>query len=113
TCLGMMQPFPWPWVESQVDRTSELWQACANQAPAAARIYSPQEQNHREQSYDRALAEVEKELRTRAATAAEQSALQARTTASFGRFSAEALDLPPDAIQMLTEGFLPVGTGLA
>lgn len=39
--------------------------------------------------------------------------MQARTTASFGRFSAEALDLPADAIQMLTEGFLPVGTGLA
>jgi len=108
-----MQPFPWPWVESQVDRTSELWQACASQAPAAARIYSPQEQNEREQSYDRALAEVEKQLRTRAATAAERSELQARTTACFGRFSAEALDLPPDAIQMLTEGFVPVGTGLA
>jgi hypothetical protein len=38
---------------------------------------------------------------------------QARITAAFARFSATALGLEPDAIGLLTQDFLPIGTKLA
>jgi hypothetical protein len=40
-------------------------------------------------------------------------ATQARVTQSFAHFSAQALDLSPEAIDLLTQDFLPAGTQLA
>ena len=77
--------------------------------------YTLAEQTRREQAYDEALDAVESTLkRARGApTAAARRKTQRRVTEQFARFSAVALDLNDDAIQMLTEDFLPVGTRLA
>ena len=71
------------------------------------------EQKQREKAYDKALREVEREAKRKPRTRTERLEAQERITASFGRFSAAALDLPDDAIQLLTGNFLPVGTRLA
>ena len=113
TSCCMQQSFSWPWIEAQAADTIELWHACANCDPAPGPSYSRQEQRRRERSYDQALAQVENELRDKPASAAGRAEAQARITASFSRFSAEALDLAPDATQLLTTGFLPAGTRLA
>jgi hypothetical protein len=109
----MEQSFSWPWVEAQVADTIALWHSCSNRQPQPGPTYSRQDQRRREKAYDRALAEVEQEARAKPATAADRRESQARTTASFGRFSTEALDLEPGATRLLTSDFLPVGTGLA
>lgn len=110
---GMQQSFSWPWVEAQVADTSALWHECSNRQPQPGPAYSRQDQRRREKAYDQALAEIEREARAKPATAAKRCESQARTTASFGRFSAEALNLEPGATTLLTGDFLPVGTGLA
>jgi len=74
-------------------------------------MYTGREQRARESAYDRALSDVQRLARPAArlnATQAEQ-----RILAAFARFAAEALDLGPDAIDLLTHDFLPVGTCLA
>jgi hypothetical protein len=110
----MQQAYSWSWIQSQVLQTIEVWDHSAERTPRAAPQYSPQEQTRREQAYDKALREVDREGKaptppTRAARIAKQD----RMTASFARFSAEALDLKGDAVQLLTGDFLPVGTRLA
>lgn len=109
----MQEPFDWSWVEARVAETMHLWHCCAARAPLPAAAYSPADQRRREQAYDRALAEVEREVRVKPATPADRAAVRARTTESFVRFSAEALDLHPDALDLLTNEFLPIGTRLA
>ncbi len=56
---------------------------------------------------------VEREAKRKPRTRAERLEAQERITASFARFSAAALDLQGDAVELLTEDFLPVGTKLA
>ncbi|MGC2581293.1 MAG: hypothetical protein WA399_04290, partial [Acidobacteriaceae bacterium] len=64
-------------------------------------------------AYDRALDDVEREAkRVRRSRWAREGA-QERIVAAFARFSAEALGLGEDAIGLLTDDFLPVGTQLA
>ena len=68
---------------------------------------SPGEEQHpNENAYDEALREVEEALRQR-------TDAQDRIVASFARFSANALGLDGEATELLTNGFLPVGTSLA
>lgn len=107
--------YSWAWVETRVGETSAVWSACAQPHMPDAPRYSAQEQTRREQAYDEALDAVETTLkRARGApTAAARRKTQQRVTEQFARFSALALDLKDDAIQMLTEDFLPVGTRLA
>ena len=109
----MQESFSWPWVQTQVAETIALWNACAFHAAQPAPAYSRNDQRRREKIYDKALTEVEREARAHPGTPAERAEAQERTTASFARFSAEALDLEPEAVQLLTHGFLPAGTGLA
>ncbi|HEX3569625.1 MAG TPA: hypothetical protein VHU44_02255 [Acidobacteriaceae bacterium] len=109
----MQQSFDWSWVEAQVGDTVALWHSCANRQPRPGRTYNRKDQRRREKAYDQALAEVEREGRTKPVTAADRRESQARTTSSFGRFSAEALDLESGANRLLTDDFLPVATGLA
>jgi hypothetical protein len=109
----MQQSFSWSWVQTQVEETAALWQACADRNPASSRVYSRQDQRQREQAYDRALAEVEKDARTEASSATARAELLARTTQSVSRFSAHALDLPPEGIKLLADDLVPVGTNLA
>ncbi|MGB7134968.1 MAG: hypothetical protein WBD46_06750, partial [Acidobacteriaceae bacterium] len=77
-------------------------------------------QRERERAYDAARDEVEREAK-RARRGAmrewrsgfQRGDAQAKITATFARFAATALDLDEGAIALLTEDFLPVGTGLA
>ena len=107
--------YSWAWVEAQVAETAAAWNDCAGgQAPDAPR-YAPREQRRREHAYDEGLEAVERELkkarRNRGSTSRRE--IQARVTAAFARFSAAALDLDNDAIDLLTHDFLPAGTQLA
>ncbi|MDP9039157.1 MAG: hypothetical protein M3O02_07770 [Acidobacteriota bacterium] len=113
TALSMEQTFRWSWIEAQAADSGELWHGCAAREPRRGVLYSRAEQRVRERAYDRALEEVECEARTKASTAAARRAVQARTTASLARFSTAALDLGAEATGLLTDDFLPVGTGLA
>lgn len=113
--------YSWPWVEAQVARTMEAWRACASGCGPArmpqARRFTQEEQRERERVYDEALAEVEREARrVRRGSVQSRSGregAQQRITEAFAQFAATALDLPADAVALLTDDFLPVGTGLA
>jgi hypothetical protein len=109
----MRETYSWPWIQSQVAQTIEVWNGCAGQPAHGGPRYCPDEQKQREKAYDKALREVEREAKRKPSTRAQRLEVQKRITALFGRFSAVALDLPDDAIQMLTADFLPVGTRLA
>jgi hypothetical protein len=99
-----METYDWAWVETQVDQTVGVWQASAGLTAPPARRYSLTEQRANENAYDEALLEVEEALRLRS---------QDRILAAFARFSANALGLDREATELLTNGFLPIGTSLA
>lgn len=109
---SMRETYSWAWVEGQVAETIAVWGECAEGPQADGPRYSVEEQKRREKAYDEALSAVEREAK-RPRTRAERMEAQARITAAFGRFSAAALDLEGDAVDLLTEEFLPVGTKLA
>ena len=109
----MREAYSWPWVEAQVAETTEAWNSSAARSPLPGPRYTRSDQSTREKAYDEALSEVERQARKTPRTQAERVAMQARTTTSFARFSAAALDLEGDAIQLLTDDFIPVGTKLA
>jgi hypothetical protein len=103
------------WVQQAVGVAIEQWSRAAgawNRSSArSAPTYTTREQRSREEAYDRALRDV----RTIARKSAGRNAAEAESqmVASFARFAAEALDLGPGAIDLLTHGFLPVGMQLA
>ena len=109
----MERLYSWPWVEAQVARTIEVWNSGAGRSALGGVQYSAQEQQQREKAYDEALRAVERELKRTPRSKTERLQTQARITAAFARFSATALGLEPDAIDLLTNDFLPVGTKLA
>jgi len=109
----MKRLYSWSWVEAQAAQTIEVWNAGAERSALGGAQYSAQEQQQREKEYDEALGIVERELKRTPRSNAERMQTQARITAAFARFSATALGLEPDAIDLLTNDFLPVGTKLA
>ena len=110
---SMRQVFSWPWVEEQVAQTIEIWNDSVAPSTLAGRRFSLKEQQEREKAYDEELEEVEREAKKVPRTKAERLAAQHRIIASFARFSATALDLQREAVQFLTDDFLPAGTRLA
>jgi hypothetical protein len=94
-------------IQNAIQKAIQEWSRCAGPWPASGPRYSVREQKQREKAWDRALDDVRRTCRRRAPDA------ESRLTQSFARFAAEALDLGPDAIDLLTHGFLPVGTELA
>jgi hypothetical protein len=109
----MLPFFDWRWVEAQVCRISEEWRQCSFlPLPCAAR-FSSEEQKRRESIYDDARFAVERELRNRVRTAADRAALQQRVAGVFGKFAATALDLPSDAIDLITGDFVALGADFA
>jgi len=108
-----METYDWAWVETQVDRTAEVWHEGAGILAPRARRYSLVEQQANEDAYDEALLEVEGALRPPPVTGEQRTGAQDRIVASFARFSANALGLHGEATALLTTGFLPVGTSLA
>lgn len=109
----MHERYSWSWIEMQVNQTAEVWHSCAGQPAYSSPRYSLQEKRRREKAYDQALQDVEQVARRSARRKGERIKMQDRVTASFARFSASALDLPEEAIHLLTHDFLPVGTALA
>lgn len=109
----MERLYSWPWVETQVARTIEVWNGGAGPSELGGVHYTVQEQQRREKAYDDAFHAVERELKRTPRSPTEQLQTRERITAAFARFSAVALGLEPDAIDLLTHDFLPVGTKLA
>jgi hypothetical protein len=103
----MDSPASLAWVSSSVTLAIEEWARAAGPWPGSGPIYSSRQQKQREKAYDCAIDDVRRTCRKRAPDTED------RLTRSFARFGAEALDLGPDAIDLLTHGFLPVGKNLA
>ncbi len=101
-----------PWLRPHVERTLDLWIASGAQDPAAVPQFTPSEQGKRENAYDDGIRSVERELKHRPRTRAARTAAQDRIMGVFGRFATTALGLEDDAVQMITQDFLPVGTEL-
>lgn len=101
------------WVQAQVDRTIDLWRASAAVQPERGAAYSLRDHEAREISYDAEFQTVEWEARSAARSNADGALVQGRVVAAFARFAANALDLDPDTIGLLTEGFLPAGIEFA
>jgi hypothetical protein len=99
------------WVPAQVVRSMKDWRCSAGDWPHRAPRFSAREQHRRERAYDRALHAVE--CHAREATPADSADTQQKLVACFARFAAEAMDLGPGAVDLLTCGFLPAGIELA
>ena len=114
TLIKMKHLYDWTWVEAEVARTVEVWDECASAPAAQVGVrFNIGEQQEREEAYDAELLTVEREARRTARTKAERLAMQDRIVASFARFAASALGLEPEAVNLLTDDFLPAGTKLA
>ncbi len=101
------------WVNALVAQTVQIWNDSARGPIGKSRDYGAAEQANCEKAYDEALREVDEDLQRSPDSRLEQVGMQDRVVASFGRFSARALDLEREAIDLLTHEFLPVGTQLA
>jgi hypothetical protein len=109
-----MQPiYSWSWVQAQVTQTIAAWDsAAANSTPDGVQ-YTRKQQQQREQAYDQGLCAVEREVKRAPRTKVDRIQTQDRIVAAFAQFSATALDLEEEAVHLLTDDFLPVGTKLA
>jgi hypothetical protein len=95
------------WVDEAVGSVIDEWSRSAGPWISSGSSYTARDQKQREKAWDGAHDEVRRTCRRRAPDA------ETRLTQSFARFAAEALDLGADSIDLLTRGFLPVGTQLA
>jgi hypothetical protein len=109
----MERHYNWAWVESEVSATIEQWNSCAGNAVKPGPQLSRQEQARREGAYDEALHAVEREAKHARRGRAERLAAQRRIVAVFPRFASIALGLEDEAVHLLTDGFLPIGTQFA
>jgi len=105
--------YTWAWVESEVTATIEQWNSCAGKTVNAGPQLSRKEQARREEAYDEALHAVEHEAKHVRRGRAERLAAQRRIVAVFPRFASIALGLEGEAVHLLTDGFLPIGTQFA
>jgi hypothetical protein len=109
----MKQHYSWSWVEAQVAQTIVVWNDCAGRLWPGGPRYSPGEQRKREKAYDEGLRAVEREARKAPRTKAQRLEAQQRIVAAFPRFAALALGLEGETVQLLTDGFLPIGAQFA
>lgn len=105
--------YSWSWVEVQISSAVAEWDSCANAARNEGPRFSPTEQQRREAAYDEALAEVEREAKSARRGGRERTEAQRRVKAVFPKFATVALGLDSEAVHMLTDGFLPIGTQFA
>jgi len=96
-----------------VAQSSELWNGCASGSLPSIPRFATQEQRKREKAYDEGLRCVEREARRVPQNRAERTLVCQRIVDTFPPFAAIALGLEPEAIELLTGSFLPVGTELA
>jgi len=109
----MERPYTWSWVDDQVSRTIADWNTCAVESALHGPRYDPQEQQKRENAYDDALRTVERESKRASRNRAQRLNAQKRVIAVFPRFATFALGLEDDAVHLLADGFLPIGTQFA
>ena len=109
-----MEPcYNWSWVESQVLAATTSWNSCAFEPCPPAPHFHSQEQQKREDAYDEALRKVELEAKRVRGGPLERREAQRRIEGVFPRFASLALGLEDNAIHMLTDEFLPIGTSFA
>jgi hypothetical protein len=111
--MRALQDYSWPWVQEQVAQTIDIWHQVARSSGLGGPRYSLKEQLAREKAYDHALRAVEREVSEPPRNQLERLQSKDRITASFARFSATALGLEDEAIRLLTDEFLPMGTAVA
>jgi len=99
------------WLDTQVHQAAEHWRVSAGRWTYPSPSFTTAEQRVRERAYDRALGDIQRLARASARNSPAET--EHRLIAAFARFAAHALDLGPDAIDLLTHSFLPVGTDLA
>ncbi|HKO11769.1 MAG TPA: hypothetical protein VJV22_07365, partial [Acidobacteriaceae bacterium] len=99
------------WVPAQVERRMEDWRRSAGEWSHRAPRFTARAQRHREKAYDRALRTVERQLQH--ASPSDSARTRHSLIASFARFAAEAMDLGPQAVDLLTGGFFPAAIHLA
>jgi hypothetical protein len=95
-------------MEVHVAETLAIWHECAIGTFSNARTYTPAEQHENELAYDEALDTVEADIQR-----VDEPGTRDRLIASFARFSAKALGLDQESIDLLITQFLPAGTQLA
>lgn len=105
--------YNWSWVESRVSASVAEWSACAEKDWDAGPRFCAQEQQKREDAYDEALEKVEREAKYARRGGKQRAEAQRRVVAVFPRFATVALGLEDDAVEMLMNGFIPIGTHFA
>lgn len=100
-------------VDPRVTGAAVEWNRCSGQAGADGPRFSTQQQQRREAAYDEALEKVEREAKHAGRGGQQRADAQRRVVAVFPEFAKVALGLADDAVHMLTEEFLPVGTQFA
>jgi hypothetical protein len=100
-------------IETYTTLAAAEWRQCSLRSLPAGRHYSPREQQKHEKAYDAAQRQVERAMKRAPRNRSQRLATQDRILDAFAEFSATALDLPDEAVQLITRDFLPVGTALA
>ena len=101
------------WVNQQVARTIGLWQESAGDSLRLDPQYSLRDHEAREIAYDAEARAVEWEARGSMRDGGDREAAQERVVACFARFARQALDLEPEAVDLLTADFMPAGIDFA
>ncbi len=109
----MEQRYNWSWVLSQVASTAALWKSCASRALPLVEQFSAADQQGRENAYDKALEAVEAQAKRARRGGVHRLEAHRQIVAVFPPFASIALGLEDEAVRMLTNGFLPVGTQFA
>jgi hypothetical protein len=103
----------WSWVEPRIVASAAEWNACAGQNCGDAPRFSSQEQQKREAAYEEALEKVEREAKYARRGGRQRAEAQRRVIDVFPRFATLALGLEDEAVHMLTDSFIPIGTQFA
>jgi hypothetical protein len=98
---------------SRVARSTQVWESCASRPPLPGPRYAPEEQQKREAAYEEGLRAVEREAKRAHRNRADRLRAQERIVGVFPRFASIALGLDEEAIELLTDRFIPAGTALA
>ena len=109
----MRSCFNWSWVESRVSASTAAWGECAAPHSLALPQFSSRDQQKREDAYDEALLAVERQAKQIRRKGTASADARRRIVDVFPRFASVALGLEDDAIHMLNDGFLPIGTQFA
>ena len=109
----MERSFNWAWVESRIADVAEQWSKCAGESGDRGTRFCLEEQRRREAAYDEALERVEREAKCVRRGARQRAESQRRVMDVFPRFATVALGLEDEAVHMLTDSFIPIGTQFA